>query len=109
MRPEERQEVRQLLEFSEHTAAGRMTTEFIAISDGARVSEAVDALRTFEGSREAQSTIYLTGEGQKLAGAVPLVRIAIASPSTPLATLAEEAVSCRSDTPDDEVADLFDK
>ena len=31
MEPEERQEVTQLLEFGEHTAAGRMTTEFIAV------------------------------------------------------------------------------
>src|SRR5438132_4615059 len=31
MQPAERQEVTQLLEFSEHTAAGRMTTEFIAV------------------------------------------------------------------------------
>src|ERR1700741_13433 len=32
MEPAERQEVRQLLEFGEHTAAGRMTTEYVAIS-----------------------------------------------------------------------------
>ena len=32
MQPEERHEVTQLLEFSEHTAAGRMTTEFIAVA-----------------------------------------------------------------------------
>src|SRR5262249_3306997 len=31
MAPEERQEVTQLLEFGEYTAAGRMTTEFIAV------------------------------------------------------------------------------
>src|SRR5688572_31658864 len=31
MEPAERQEVSQLLEFGEHTAAGRMTTEFIAL------------------------------------------------------------------------------
>ena len=35
MEPEERQEVTQLLEFGEHTAAGRMTTEFIAVPETA--------------------------------------------------------------------------
>src|SRR5207247_10414149 len=35
MEPEERQEVTQLLEFGEHTAAGRMTTEYIAVPDPA--------------------------------------------------------------------------
>ena len=33
MEPEERREVTQLLEFGEHTAAGRMTTEFIAVPE----------------------------------------------------------------------------
>ena len=36
MQPEERQEVTQLLEFGEHTAAGRMTTEYIAVPETAR-------------------------------------------------------------------------
>ena len=38
MEPEERQEVTQLLEFGEHTAAGRMTTEFIAAAAKRRSS-----------------------------------------------------------------------
>src|SRR5436190_13425197 len=46
MAPEERQEVAQLLEFNERTAAGRMTTEFIAVADSALVDDAIDALKT---------------------------------------------------------------
>jgi CBS domain-containing protein/sporulation protein YlmC with PRC-barrel domain len=109
MEPEERQEVRQLLEFGERTAAGRMTTEYIAIPASARVSDAIDVLRAFEGTREALATVYLTGDTHQLVSAVPLVSIAVSSPGTVLSTLAEEVVSCRSDTPDDEVAALFDK
>jgi Mg/Co/Ni transporter MgtE len=109
MEPEERQEVTQLLEFGEHTAAGRMTTEFLAVPDAALVDDAIEALETFEGGREALATIYLTGEGHKLTGAVPLVKIAIAPASTPLVRLSEPFVSCAPDTPDDEVAALFDK
>src|SRR6267378_48703 len=45
------------------------------------VDEAIDALKTFEGSREALATIYLTGPGHKLVGAVPLVKIAVSSPT----------------------------
>src|SRR5207253_370620 len=52
MEPEERQEVTQLLEFPEHTAAGRMTTEYIAVPATAVVDDAIDALKTFEGCRE---------------------------------------------------------
>src|SRR5206468_5618721 len=47
MAPEERQEVTQLLEFGERTAAGRMTTEFIAVHETAVVDDAIEALKTF--------------------------------------------------------------
>lgn len=109
MEPVERQEVTQLLEFGEHTAAGRMTTEFLAVSETAVVNDAIEALRTFEGSREALATVYLTGPGQKLTGAVPLVTIAISSPASQLSTLSEPYIACAPDTPEDDVAALFDK
>jgi CBS domain-containing protein/sporulation protein YlmC with PRC-barrel domain len=109
MEPEERQEVTQLLEFGEHTAAGRMTTEFIAVPETAVVDDAIEALKRFEGSREALATIYLTGRGHRLAGAVPLVKIATSSPAVRLSQLSEPYVACTPDTPDDEVAALFDK
>ena len=109
MRPAERREVTQLLEFGEHTAAGRMTTEYIAVSETAVVDDAIEALKGFEGSREALATIYLTGAGQKLVGSVPLVKIAISSPAIQLSELSEPHIACAPDTPQDEVAALFDK
>ena len=60
-------------------------------------------------AREAVATIYLTGPALKLVGAVPLVKIATSSPAIQLSELAESAVSCPPDTPQDEVAALFDK
>jgi CBS domain-containing protein/sporulation protein YlmC with PRC-barrel domain len=109
MEPEERREVSQLLEFGEHTAGGRMTTEFIALHESGVVDDAIEALRRFEGGHEAVATIYLTGANHRLVGAVPLVKIAISSPTTRLSALGDEAVTCPLDTPQDEVADLFDK
>ena len=109
MEPEEREEVTTLLEFGEHTAAGHMTTEFLAVPAASVVDDAIAALRSFEGGREAVATIYLTGDGQQLVGAVSLLKIAISGPATPLSALAEELVSCAPDTPEDEVAALFDK
>ena len=109
MEPEERQEVTQLLEFGEHTAAGRMTTEYIAVAETGVVDDAIEALKAFEGSREAVATIYLTGAGLQLTGAVPLVKIAISSPAIQLSQLSEPYVACAPDTPQDEVAALFDK
>jgi len=109
MEPEERQEVAQLLEFGEHTAAGRMTTEFVAVGDHGIVDDAIEALRQFEGSREAVATVYLYNVAFKIVGAVPLVKLAISPATTPLSQLAEPAVTCTADTPDDDVAALFDK
>jgi Mg/Co/Ni transporter MgtE len=109
MQPEERLEVTQLLEFGEHTAAGRMTTEFVAVAETSIVDDAIEALKAFEGSREAVATIYLTGPGQKLLGSVPLLKIAVSSPAVQLSLLSEPYVACAPDTPEGEVAALFDK
>jgi flagellar motility protein MotE (MotC chaperone)/sporulation protein YlmC with PRC-barrel domain len=109
MAPEDRREVTQLLEFGEHTAAGRMTTEFIVVPETSVVDDAIEALKAFEGSAEAVATIYLTGAGQKLVGAVPLVKIAVSSPAIQLSSLSDPYIACAPDTPQDEVAALFDK
>src|SRR3954451_4996849 len=109
MEPAERHEVTQLLEFKENTAAGRMTTEFISVSETAVVDDAIEALKHFEGGREALATIYLTGPAEKLVGIVPLVKIAISSPAAQLSELSEPYIACAPDTPQDEVAALFDK
>jgi len=109
MEPEERIEVTQLLEFGKNTAAGRMTTEFVSVPDNGTVADAIDALKQFEGSREAVATVYLYSVAYKITGAVPLVKIAVSPSSTPLLHLREDAVTCVPDAPDDEVAGLFDK
>jgi len=109
MEPADRLEVSQLLEFGKNTAAGRMTTEFVSVSDDGTVADAIEALKHFEGSREAVVTIYLYSVSYKLTGAVPLVKIAVSPPATTLKELREHAATCLPDTPDDEVAGLFDK
>src|SRR5437899_1004874 len=106
----ERQEVTDLLEFKENTAAGRMTTEFIALPVTATAHDAIEAMRKFEGRMENMSTIYLTDSHGTLAGAVPLVKIVLAPPSTPLLALAQEPlISCRENAKEKEFAELFDK
>ena len=88
MEPEERQEVTQLLEFGEHTAAGRMTTEFIAVRETAVVDDAIEALKQFEGSREARRhDLSRPAPVSSSSGAVPLVKIATSSPATQLSRL----------------------
>ena len=110
MQPEERQEVTDLLEFKENTAAGRMTTEYIALPVAATANDAIEAMRTFEGRMENMSTIYLMDSHGTLAGAVPLVKIVLAPSTTPLLALAQEPlISCQENAKEKEFAELFDK
>ncbi|HEY6305536.1 MAG TPA: CBS domain-containing protein [Candidatus Angelobacter sp.] len=110
MEPEERQEVAELLTFKENTAAGRMTTEYIAVPPQATVADAILKLRSFTGETELISTIYLVHPGGKLAGAVPLVSLVLAPPGTALSALSpEHVVYCEADVSEKEVAEMFDK
>jgi magnesium transporter len=110
MEPEERHEVEELLEFREDSAAGYMTTDFVAVSHEGSVSEAIEALRQFEGDPEAVSEIYLIDEHRGFKGTVPLLRLMLARPESRLAVLTEsQVISCRVDTDEDKVAELFDK
>jgi len=110
MEPEQREEVSELLEFEEDTAAGRMTTEYMALSANASVVDAIEILRHFEGGIESVSTIFLLDEAGKLAGAVPLSKIVLASHDTPLLTLkTEPLISCHAGVSEKEVAETFDK
>ena len=110
MEPEERREVTQLLEFGEHTAAGRMTTEFIAVSgNGGRGRRDRGAEGVRRQPRSRGDDLPHRAPGQKLVGSVPLVKIAISSPAIQLSELSEPYIACAPDTPQDEVAALFDK
>jgi CBS domain-containing protein/sporulation protein YlmC with PRC-barrel domain len=110
MEPEERQEVEELLEFREDSAAGYMTTDFVAVPHDGAVSEAMEALRRFEGDPETVNEVYLIDQHEVLKGSVPLLRLMLAEPGARLAELSSaQVISCRVDTDENQVAELFDK
>ena len=110
MEPEERAEVAELMEFEENTAAGRMTTEYMALRQNAKVADAIEMLRNFEGGLESISTIYIIGDKEKLLGAVPLAKIALAPQDTPLMLLSTGHMTTIKPGADEKtVAELFDK
>jgi magnesium transporter len=110
MAPDERKEVSDLLGFEENTAAGRMNTQYLALGVNATVHDAVEALRQFEGGIETVSTIYLIDSHGTLAGSVPLAKLVLATPDSPLLSLTQEPlVSCHAGCNEKEVAELFDK
>jgi magnesium transporter len=110
MEPGASQEVVELLEHREETAAGRMTTEFLALPVGATVENAIGVMREFEGGIETVNTIYLVDSRGTLAAAVPLIKLVLAKPDTPLLSLTQEPlIFTHKETSDNEVAELFDK
>src|SRR3989441_9498156 len=110
MKPEERREMVELLEFGEKTAAGRMNTEYLAVNQNATVHEAIETLRRFQGGVETVSTIYLVDDDGKLSGAVPLAKLVLASPETPLKSLTQEPlIFTNANAKEKDFAELFDK
>ena len=89
MEPDERQEVEDLLEFRENSAAGRMTTEFIQLPLAGTVEDAIQALRAFEGYPETVTDLYLVDEKEVLQGTVAISRLLLVPTATPLAELKE--------------------
>jgi magnesium transporter len=110
MEPEQREEVEDLLEHKENTAAGRMNTEYIALAAEATAYNAISALRMFEGDVSSVVTFYLVDLEWKLIGTVPLQNIVLAAPQTKLSEImSDPLVFCHEDTSEAEVAELFDK
>lgn len=110
MAPEEREEMAELLEFGETTAAGRMNTEFLALDPDATVNDAIEALRKFEGGVETVSTIYLVEKDGTLKGAVPLAKLVLSKSDEKLTSLTQHPlISCHAGAREKEVAELFDK
>jgi magnesium transporter len=110
MDPEPREEMAELLEFNEDTAAGRMNTEYLALNAEATVHDAIEALRSFQGGVETVSTIYLVDEHGMLTGAVPLAKIVLAKSEDKLASLTmDPLIFTHAGAREREVAALFDK
>ena len=110
MDKEGRDEVTELLEFGETTAAGRMNTEYLALDQQATVNDGIEALRSFEGGVETVSTMYLVDKDGRLVGAVPLAKIVLAKADDKLASLTQQPlISTHAGAREKAVAELFDK
>ena len=110
METEPKAEVRELLEFAEDTAGGLMDTRFVALHESATVADAFAALRGNEELLETLNTLFLIDGEERLAGAVPLGRLFVASSSTPLKALAAPTtISVPVSERQEQIVELFDK
>jgi magnesium transporter len=110
MDAEPKTEVRELLEYEEDTAGGMMNTEYVALEQGATVTDAIAAIRNNEDLLEGLNALFLTdGEGRLMA-TVPLARLFVAPGGAPLAKLAfGTLLQVSVDERRDRVTELFDK
>ncbi|HEX2950809.1 MAG TPA: CBS domain-containing protein, partial [Armatimonadota bacterium] len=88
MEPEEAEDVRELLRYGDETAGGRMTTEYIALSDGMTAAQALAQLRKEAPDAETIYYVYVTGYQGKLEGVLSLRDLITANDDTPIADLA---------------------
>jgi CBS domain-containing protein/sporulation protein YlmC with PRC-barrel domain len=103
-------EVRELLEFEEDTAGGMMNTEYVVLRDDASVMDALGALKGNEELLENLNVLFLIDAEGRLAAAIPLARLFIASGSARLHDLAAETlIQVTVDEHQDRVVELFDK
>jgi Mg/Co/Ni transporter MgtE len=110
MESEPKSGVRELMEFEEDSAGGMMNTEFVALHESATVADAFDALRGNEELLDGVNTLFLIDPDRRLEGAVPLARLFVAEPDTPLTSLAaENLIQVEVDAKEERVTELFDK
>ena len=110
MEREEATEAVALLQFEENTAGGLMNTKMFVLSENASVQQAAEALRQSEVELDTLDTLYLVNDAKVLTGAVPLPRLLLAAPATPLVELCtDQLVFVDTEAKQREVIELFDK
>jgi magnesium transporter len=109
MEEEKSEEVQELLEYPEGTAGRLMSPEFVAVDDRRTVEEAIDHIRKSV-SDERAFELYVVDDHDHLVGVVPLRRLLVADPVTPVrALLDEDVVSATADTDQEELARIVAK
>ncbi len=110
MNEKERQEVEDLLEAPPDTAAGMMTTEYVALPLEATVADTFQALRDFEGDSESVTDLFVLEDDGRVHCVTPLSRLMLAPGETTLQQLPVDYVVCAGlETSGRKVAELFDK
>jgi len=110
MGEKERQDVEELLDYSADSAAGLMTSEFVALAGTGTVDDAMAALKSYEGDLDSVTDIFLLDAEERVEGVVALSRLLLTARETPLAELSEtHMVSSALDANGRKVAELFDK
>src|SRR5215472_1020620 len=109
MQEEKSEEVQEILEYPEHSAGRLMSPDFVAVNERSTVEQAIDHVRKSV-SEERAFELYVVDDHRHLVGVVPLRRLLIAHPSSPVFAVREEnVVSVTPEMDREEVARLVAK
>jgi len=103
----QRRRVRALLGYDPATAGGLMSPEFVCVFTQATQQEVLDRVRASRVSAEALAWIYVMNSSKRLVGALALVDLLRAEPSTLVGDVVEVAQAVRVDADVEEVARLM--
>jgi len=103
-------EVQKLLVYPEDTAGGKMQAELVAVYEDATVGRTIDEVRRKSHEIENINNVFVVDRGRKLTGVVPLNRLILAEPGTPIIEIAEkDPPTVPTDMDQEEVARVFQK
>jgi magnesium transporter len=109
MQEEKSEDVQELLEYPEDSAGRLMSPDSVAVSESMTVAQAIDHIR--KSVREDRPfELYVTDDHHHLVGVVPLRRLLVADPQTPLVAIRDEdVISVTPETDKEDVARLVAK
>ena len=84
---EDSREVKKLLQYDKETAGGIMQTELVSVRDSVYVEDAINHIRSFGPQVEDFHNIFVTDEGDKLTGILPLRKLILATPETKISDI----------------------
>ena len=106
---EESEGVAPLLEYSDESAGGIMTTEYLSVRDDITAVNALDGVRILGPEAEDVGSIMIVDEERRPVGSLSLVRLALARPTAPVRDIMDqEVVSVPAGTDQEECARLME-
>ncbi len=105
MEDEKAEEVSRLLQYPPETAAGKMTTEFIALPATMTVEEVIARLRETKPDSETIYYLYVVDEREQLVGVLSIRSLIVSPPGAPISqVMRTDVISVRPDASTEDVA-----
>ena len=103
-------EVTQLLRYPEDTAGGIMQVEYMAVSQGTRIDQATEMIRSRSDEIPDIHSVFIVNNANRLVGVLPLRKFILARPADLVETVMDQQViSVRADLDQEQVAQMFKK